>query len=180
MCGCLMNDIFEHSVLSKDECDKIISSHLNTVWENSDVYNERGERISLSDHRRCYLVLVQKKEVDDLIYKAFSSALTEYKKQYSLQPIVERDTGYTLLKYNKGDFYKLHVDGAAYTSSRKISGLLYLNDDYDGGELFFPRQNYKYKPKTGSVLMFPSIYTHPHESLEILNGTKYAVVTWFE
>jgi hypothetical protein len=41
-----------------------------------------------------------------------------------------------------------------------MTSLIYLNDDYDGGEIFFPEQYTVYKPNAGSLVIFPSNYLH--------------------
>ena len=34
-------------------------------------------------------------------------------------------------------------------------------------------------PKTGSVLVFPSLWTFPHAGLPVKSGTKYILTTYF-
>ena len=36
------------------------------------------------------------------------------------------------------------------------STLIHLNDDYSGGELYFPEYDIKFKPKAGNLVIFPS------------------------
>jgi hypothetical protein len=52
----------------------------------------------------------------------------------------------------------------------------YVNDDYEGGELYFPRFNLTLKPKKGDVMVFPSTYIYEHASNNMISGTKYAIV----
>lgn len=40
--------------------------------------------------------------------------------------------------------------------------LLYLNDDFEGGELILPIQKLTVKPKKGSFLFLPSSFMYPH------------------
>ena len=54
-----------------------------------------------------------------------------------------------------------------------IGSVVYLNDDYTGGELEFPNQNVKIKPEAGSIIVFPSSVPYLHQSNEILSGEKY-------
>jgi hypothetical protein len=57
---------------------------------------------------------------------------------------------------------------------------MYLNDDYEGGELWFPYLDIKFKPTYGDIVMFPSTYIYAHASLPVTRGTKYAAVTMFD
>lgn len=67
--------------------------------------------------------------------------------------------------YNPGTACPVHVDSEYdYGNVRTIGMALYLNDDYDGGELYFPTKNFCIKPKAGTSVIFPVGYTHPHGS----------------
>jgi len=84
---------------------------------------------------------------------------------------------YNALKYKENTEYKTHYDGCTSTH-RHISCILYLNDDYVGGEIEFPHFNVKIKPQAGMFLMFPSNFAYAHTAKPVLQGTKYAIVTW--
>lgn len=85
--------------------------------------------------------------------------------------------GYNVLKYRSGEHYGQHYDSGTY-AGRHISIILYLNDDYEGGEIEFPPFGFKIKPKAGMMLMFPSNFAYRHIAHPVISGTKYAVVTW--
>jgi predicted 2-oxoglutarate/Fe(II)-dependent dioxygenase YbiX len=64
-------------------------------------------------------------------------------------------------------------------ASRTLSVIIALNDDYEGGELIFPLQNYKIKLKKGQLIAFPPYWTHPHYTNEPENDTfRYTINTW--
>ena len=94
----------------------------------------------------------------------------------------------SILRYQPGQYYKRHIDNLLLSSrleevaqgvpTRDISIVGYLNDDFEGGETFFDRQNIKIKPTIGSVVVFPSYYTHPHQALPVIKGQKYSFTTW--
>jgi hypothetical protein len=57
---------------------------------------------------------------------------------------------------------------------------LYLNTcgkDYEGGEMNFPSIPYKYSPKAGDVVIYPSNYIGRHEVLPVTSGKRYAFLT---
>jgi len=86
------------------------------------------------------------------------------------------------LWYDAGVGISLHADDSSNGSRdyhRVITVLIYLNDDYEGGEISFPSQNLFIKPKPGDVLIFPSNRMFKHEVLPILSGERFAVMqTW--
>jgi hypothetical protein len=66
--------------------------------------------------------------------------------------------------------------------------LVYLNDDYEGGEIVFRISDdsfskvvdeFSYKPKTGDVLVFPSEHPFYHAVNAIKNKQKYLIRHWW-
>jgi predicted 2-oxoglutarate/Fe(II)-dependent dioxygenase YbiX len=57
-----------------------------------------------------------------------------------------------------------------------LTAILYINDDYTGGEIDFIHDDIKIKPKSGSMVIFPS--DKHHEVLEILSGNRYMTQTY--
>lgn len=56
-----------------------------------------------------------------------------------------------------------------------ITTLLYINDDYKGGEIFFDEFDYAYKPVKGELLIFPSYFYHGTRVIKPLdNAVEYA------
>ena len=83
-------------------------------------------------------------------------------------------------KYDVGDSFDKHIDVADHASARRwLAFLVYLNDDFRGGETQFHMQSKIIKPKTGSVLIFPPTWNFPHAGLPVIMGTKYILTTYF-
>jgi len=62
----------------------------------------------------------------------------------------------------------------------QISGSVRLNDGYEGGVLEFPRQGFSNeKMPIGTLLVWPSLVTHPHHSSPVTRGVKYSLTIWF-
>lgn len=92
-----------------------------------------------------------------------------------------------ILRYSPGGKYDRHADADHWVAEaeswvrihdRDFSVLLYLNDDYEGGELEFVHFNYKVKPKAGMVVGFPSDHRYLHAALPTLSGMRYVIVSW--
>ena len=73
---------------------------------------------------------------------------------------------------------RLHPD-------RQIVALLYLNDNYQGGELYFPNiqgangQPLQIKPKAGDFVLFGGDDRYLHGVKEVTQGERYVVTLWF-
>lgn len=64
------------------------------------------------------------------------------------------------------------VDGGRPLAHRAFGGVLYLNDDYEGGGLLFPRQNALILPRAGTLLAFPGGSSHEHGVTRVLAGRR--------
>jgi predicted 2-oxoglutarate/Fe(II)-dependent dioxygenase YbiX len=56
-----------------------------------------------------------------------------------------------------------------------LAGLFYINDDYEGGELYFPNQGIQFKPKAGAAYFFPGDKNYIHGVTQIKSGIRYTV-----
>ena len=56
-----------------------------------------------------------------------------------------------------------------------LAGLFYLNDDYEGGELYFKNQGIEFKPKPGAAYFFPGDIGYSHGVKEITDGIRYVI-----
>lgn len=84
---------------------------------------------------------------------------------------------YQILKYGVGQKFINHIDDHT-DYHRRVSTLYYLNEDYSGGEINFPRFNISIKPKANQMIIFPSTYVYNHSVSPVTEGTRYAVVSW--
>jgi predicted 2-oxoglutarate/Fe(II)-dependent dioxygenase YbiX len=118
-----------------------------------------------------------RKKIDEDVYKFAADVLAKYR-EIAPHGTIINDSGYTLLEYNTGCFYKQHTDNFLF-APRSISCSINLNDDYEGGEFAFFDDELSYSLRKGDVLMFPSNFMYPHAVKPVLSGTRYSIVTWF-
>lgn len=60
-----------------------------------------------------------------------------------------------------------------------ITSSIILNDEYEGGEVYFRQWGILTKPKPNSVLMYSSSYMGCHEVAPIVSGERFAYLSWF-
>lgn len=120
------------------------------------------------------------------VLSVFNRCLKEYSDLNGL-PYTESniDTGRWLFReYLEGTFMNPHEDNYSYAKKDgenvrpKLTILFYLNDDYVGGEIFFPNEldNLRIKPVAGSVVIFPS--NKPHGVDKMISGKRYMTQTY--
>lgn len=95
-----------------------------------------------------------------------------------------------VLKYNIGGHYKPHIDGQSLWKTptgdiiwrksvdRDLSTVIFLNDDFEGGEFVFSEHRVRIKPEPGLLVCFPSTYQYLHGVEPVTKGVRYSMVNW--
>lgn len=89
-------------------------------------------------------------------------------------------------KWDVGGFASPHSDNSDFEGEpnafeiNKYVGVLYLNDDYDGGELYFPEHDISIRPTPFSFISFPGGIENIHGVSEITRGTRYTMVSFWD
>ncbi|NDB60766.1 hypothetical protein EB001_20320 [bacterium] len=142
-------------------------------------------------------------EKNDYIYQTLQKAFDDVARDYAAaQGITEEPKlfpMYPVKKYMAGTFMGAHFDQQEGDERLKVSFVMYLNDDYEGGEISFTiaspegvlqsaspepdfdeaRENGNYtfyvKPKAGSIIVFPPSPPYHHTAHLVKSGYKYMV-----
>lgn len=117
-------------------------------------------------------------ELHDLyneIFNGLKACVDDYSRYWGIN--VNFYEIFNFVKYEgEGKHFRIHADDGPHYKCA-VSAVIYLNDDYEGGEIYFPRlDNATIKPSFGDIAIFPSNYMYEHASLPIKSGTKYCVV----
>lgn len=113
-------------------------------------------------------------EVHEALFRSIKTCVDDYGRYWGVG--INSYEAFNFVKYEgAGTHFKIHADhGPTYVTT--VSVVAYLNDDYEGGEIYFPRFDLTIKPKKGDIVVFPSTYIYEHASQDMISGTKYAVV----
>lgn len=92
-------------------------------------------------------------------------------------------TSPAMVRWLPGQFQMPHADKELHVGEDRgkpndfpyydLAGLFYINDDYEGGELYFPNQGIQFKPKAGAAYFFPGDMNYIHGVTEITSGIRY-------
>jgi len=111
-------------------------------------------------------------------YDRQKTAVDDYCKRFNIYNLRYWEA-FNFIKYEQGHHFMEHHDhGFSYNCT--LSLVAYINDDYEGGELFFRLQGINYIPKAGDVVLFPSNFMYPHQAKVVHSGTKYSLVTMLD
>lgn len=117
------------------------------------------------------------KEAYSKIVMSIGSCVENFSHSYGLNMTYMEAVNF--VKYGVGEHFDVHSDhGFSYICT--VSTVAYLNDNYEGGELWFNRLDQKIKPETGDIVVFPSTFIYSHASLPVKSGVKYSAVTMFD
>jgi hypothetical protein len=70
------------------------------------------------------------------------------------------------------------ADPRAEFLHRALLWTIYLNEDFEEGETEFLFQGRKIRPRTGSLLIAPTAFTHTHRGNRPIGGDKYIATSW--
>ena len=157
--------------LTLEECNALInynSEFYHSSFEG-DTHVKKNEIISLSKH-------INKNSHE------ISSILKKCSDKFHIHQGYFTDL--TVVKYTKGGFIHGHIDsGLSHIRTHTI--LLYLNENYEGGETEFPNLNKQFKLNTGDILYFHNLdsYGNPtksalHQGNVVKSGEKWICNLW--
>jgi prolyl 4-hydroxylase len=147
-----------------------------------------GGLVNTEDHqvRNSQTAWVPKNEpiVKDLFEKICNKYNLKFENAEDLQ----------VVKYEKDNFYREHHDSFPFYEPdflsqgghRELTCLIYLTDNFEGGETNFPNLNLKVKPMRNCAVVFRPLdksnkKCHPkalHAGMPVISGTKYICNLW--
>ena len=105
-------------------------------------------------------------------------------KHYNLKDVLFPDFT-DLVQWHTGDEMGLHGDNAFYPSGdpnyvphRTYSAVVYLNDDYEGGQTYFA-DGPEIEVEVGKMIAFPADIKYAHGVKKILSGQRYTLALWY-
>ena len=171
--------------LNKEECDYLI----NIIKKNnhkSKVVGAEGNSVYEESRTSSTSNLSTNDEIVNKIHNRIANFL-----------------GYTIDKgeslqgqmYEPGQYFKPHNDAfgensykkhCLYSGNRTDTLMIYLNDDFTGGQTNFPKLNKKIQPETGKAVTWKNLDENKkpldvalHEGCEVESGVKYIITSWW-
>jgi hypothetical protein len=105
---------------------------------------------------------------------------------HDLDPKTIVQIGYHTQKWEPGAYARIHSDNTdehgnsgPFARSR-YAAFLYLNDDFAGGLLKFPKQDLEIAPKAGMLAVFDGGFNNMHEVTLIESGVRYTIGSFWD
>jgi hypothetical protein len=159
---------------------EIINSIPIQEWQSytndGGVYNDKGSGNTIIG--RCSHIGKESSQYTP-VYEKFKELISRFAESNNILISSDNlDSGpFVIREYQPGSSMAAHQDAYGYIkkdgqfAKPVVTALLYLNDNYIGGEINFPNENIKIKPDTGSMVVFSS--NLDHGVLEIIEGNRY-------
>ena len=172
--------------LTSDECDYIIKNSQDNLIE-SKVYTSNQDILLLENRKSEQTWLKDYDPNINNITQKIRKITNTYTNIYEDLQVV---------RYQEGGFFISHYDACNDSPSacermnynigpRLYTFLIYLNDDFEGGETIFPKLNISIKPEKGKAILFKNIDDNGiiindslHGSLPIKSGNKWIANKW--
>jgi hypothetical protein len=170
----VINDIIITPFWTKEFCNdlvKVADFYQNRFNSNIEFTKGTAKQIGWAD---LSIDKISPVLFEDFVYHYKNKINPLLKKIYSGNIEIDGWFSPYIIRYNQiGQHTDLHHDVSTLTLNIK------LNNEYEGCDLVFPRQEFSSKNiPVGSAMIWPSTVTHPHGSTELNCGTKYSFVSW--
>lgn len=166
----------QENFLSKKECEYLVwmaETILQWPKSSSNFWDERTFSLfdDLSRHR--YAEVETAKLILSIHSKVKEFVSTAFGKECYADQI-------GIIRWPPGSFQPPHIDNVP--EFNRVAGcVIYLNDDYEGGETFYPYYKKIHTPKIGSIFAHDSGHSHLHGVTKIKEKTRYTISsTWTE
>jgi len=171
------------NALTKDECKSILD-FCDTRYKHLDLLS--GDQL----HRTSNSYFIPAGESVDNKIKEFTANVTELP--------IENQEQTSIVRYKKGQEYKAHddyfhpntkeYDEFVYrpgNTNRVMTSLFYLNDEFEGGETYFPYLDLTIKPELGMCITWVNMLERDmpntqsrHAGLPVISGVKHIATKW--
>ena len=123
-------------------------------------------------------------EISKVILGSVNEYLNTYAQELGLTNMMpELHTMDCLIQKSNADTFdqysRWHAEaGELSNCDRAMAWMIYLNDDFEGGETEFKFQKHREIPEAGKLVLWPASYTHTHRGGMITEGTKCIATGW--
>lgn len=116
-------------------------------------------------------------DIQVILELSLEECLKDYCEKYKVEGIIPEY--WQLVRYGKDQQFDTHLD-EDYNDPRTVSLTMYINNDYEGGEIEYVWFGKKYRPEAGDIIIFPSNYIFSHKVHKVISGTRYVVVRFYK
>jgi hypothetical protein len=110
--------------------------------------------------------------IQNVAFRVYDFVLNNYNSKF--ENFINEKTH--IAKFVEGRGMHEHFDASR---PQDIATLVYLNNEYQGGDIYFPKYEMSFKPEPGDLLCFPDNANFVHGVRPIVKGTRFTLPRWF-
>lgn len=169
--------------LSAEECSNILSVVSSILeWEKTEGSQGFWDNRTLG-HDFIYFSI--DKNLGISLLKIRNMIGKEIKSRYSISEIYSDHL--SICRWYPGIPLTPHIDdmsdsaeeGSDWFNHREFGVVLYLNDDFNGGETYYPNHNKQITPKAGRLVIHPGDESHRHGVNAARGGVRYTISSFW-
>jgi predicted 2-oxoglutarate/Fe(II)-dependent dioxygenase YbiX len=173
---------FQHNFMLEDDCKKI-HAYLEE-YKDDDSFKGGNDKRKKQVAKENLDVFALMESYEILISKTIKE---QYVDKYGVKVNLIPTNDSHFVKWVDGMASPLHADNErpdgqpafhANFYRLNLSALVYINDNFDGGEIEFPSYNLKIKPQAGDLIIFPSNFRHAVLGVKGPNN-RYTMPSWY-
>lgn len=174
-------------MLTSEFCERLIAKHSKTGMNKNSGYQSRVEsyaQVTEEVENRGISLGVDPYDYDILATAIVRAARIPYSHIEAID-VYNYETGQFLAYHHDYPYDPRQINYYKNGGDRVGTGIFYLNEDFVGGETYFPKHSVTIHPKVGSFLYFEQGYGEAtnwstiHESKKITAGTKWIASCFF-
>ncbi len=158
----------------------------NKIWDITETHRD-PDGLVLYDHRvwenrvcTYNSLMASDPTILDLIYSMIARLKIEVDAFFNVDA---KETGPAIVRWPVGTRQEPHADKEFHSGPEKgrandfpwydLAGLFYFNDDYEGGELYFPQHGIEFQPVAGAAYFFPGDMNYTHGVRPVTSGNRF-------
>jgi hypothetical protein len=158
----------------------------NKIWDITETHRD-ADGLVLYDHkvwedRVCTYnsLMASDPSILELIYSMIARLKIEVDAFFNVDA---KETGPAIVRWPVGARQEPHADKEFHSGPEKgrandfpwydLAGLFYFNDDYEGGELYFPQHGIEFQPVAGAAYFFPGDMNYTHGVRPVKSGNRF-------
>jgi len=172
----LINDF-----LNRDEVNYLLQYSQNS----QELYNSHQSSCEFWNKRCIYFHSIPNKKVQDLVFE-LTIEMREIIKSHSIISTNLYAEYPQFVKWEPGWELTPHCDNCEpdgitpnATAWRSHCAVIYLNCDFDGGEILYPKLDLEIRPKPGMMVIHPAGLEYLHGIKKVTKGIRHTISIFF-
>lgn len=146
------------------------------LFEHLQALDDQFEQFGNTEKEFKFYAGIQDESILSLI-NFYGKRVLDFVRNHYAGPFNDYDETKThVARFEPGNGMHEHFDS---TKPNDIATIIYINGNYEGGELFFPDHDFIIKPEPGDLVCFPDTEKFIHGVKPISGGIRYTIPRWF-